>query len=203
MKGMTATKLRLVLSVVIFITIVGAVTGFYFAYTKMSEYATSISHLNAQAQTGDDDIKKLESLDAKMQEQAEVIKKARSIVAQSQQYRYQDQIVGDLSRLANNNGVVITQFSFASSGTKSAAPSVAESPAAPVPSPGDVPATSGLKSETVTVTFKSPLSYDNLLNFIKAIEQNPLKMQIARVSIAKGDGTTVSSDTFTIEVYVR
>lgn len=196
-KALTATKLRLILFISMVLIIVAATVGFYFAQQKLAEYATAISSLNASAQAGNENLQTLRSLENKLNEEREAMTKARSIVAQSQQYLYQDQIVKDLSKIAGDNGVVITQFDFASNGTDTSGGSA---PAATAPS--QAPA-SGLKSETVTVTIKSPLQYSALMNFIKAIELNPLKMQIASISLTKDEGSAVTSQTFAIEVYVK
>ena len=203
---MTASKLRLILSIMMLLALVSASVSFYFAQSKLKEYAVTISQLNATAQNGNDNLQTLQNLQKRLEDERETMTKARSIVAQSQQYLYQDQIVQDLSRIAGDNGVVITQFDFASTTSAvgggeaalAALPSDTET-TSPVPA---VP-TSSLKSQTVNVTIKSPLPYDNLMNFIKAIELNPMKMQIAAISLAKDTGNNVSSQAFTIEVYVR
>lgn len=201
-KALTATKLRLFLFIGMILIAVGASVGFYFAQQKLAEYAAAISDLNASAQAGNDNLQTLRSLKDRLDGEREVMTKARSIVAQSQQYLYQDQIVKDLSKIAGDNGVVITQFDFASSGAGTPGATGTTTPGTTTPAAPSSPS-SGLKSETVNVTIKSPLQYSALMNFIKAIELNPLKMQIASIALTKGEGSTVTSQAFAIEVYVK
>jgi hypothetical protein len=197
---LTATKLRLLLIIGMILIVVSAIAGFYFAQQMLSKYASEISNLNANAEAGNDNIQTLRSLEDQLANEREAMTKARSIVAQSQQYLYQDQIVEDLSKIAGDSGVVITQFDFAST---TGTPGATSGSTTPPPASSTPSVTSGLKSETVNVTIKSPLQYTALMNFIKAIELNPLKMQIASISLTKDEGSTVTSQAFTIEVYVK
>jgi hypothetical protein len=200
---MTATKLRFVLSITMLLILVVIVGGFYFAQVQLRNYGRSISQLNADAASGDKNLQILRSLEDKLKAEAPTIKKAQSIVAESKQYKYQDEIVQDLSRNATVSGVTISGFAFTSANATAPGTTSAQTTAPAANS-------SGLRSQTVTVSIVSPVSYDNIMLFIKSIELNPLKMQIASVSLSryidtdnKFNGNAVTPESFTIEVYVR
>lgn len=203
--AMTATRLRLLLIIGMVVLAVASSAAFYFIQQRLAAYANEISMLNATAKSGNSDLQTLRSLDARLDEERDAITKARSIVADSQQYLYQDQIVTDIARIAGDSGVVVTQFDFSGGTTGGTA-----TPTTPQPSDTTAPGssatgTSSLKSETVNVTIKSPVSYNSLMNFIKAIETNPTKMQIATISMTAdaANPSQVSPQSFTIKVYVR
>lgn len=207
--AMSATKLRLLLIIGMVLLGIASIAGFYVAQAQLMKYANEISTLNATAQTGNESLQTLRTLEAKVNEERAAIAKARSIVSESKQYLYQDQIVNDISRIAGDSGISITQFDFAGS-QQTGATTTPAAGGATTTSPTDMAGSSAsglstLKSETVTVSVKSPASYTSLMNFIKAIEQNPTKMQIANISMTAetSDRNKVSSQTFIIKVYVR
>lgn len=205
--GMTASKLRLVLSVVI-VGIIGlAAGGFWFAHKSLTAYATQISGLNADAESGDTNIRTLKSLEERLEREQDTIKNARSIVADGD--TYSDQVIGDISRIARDSGVEITSFGFVSASGTSGVSTPAPAPTTPAPTgagtetPAGTSAPSGVTKKTVSVTVKSPLRYSNLMAFIRNIESNDLKMQFASVNMTKDEGDMVATQTFSIEVYVR
>lgn len=205
---MTATKLRFVLVIVMVLIAAASMAGFYFVQQQLAKYATEISVLNASAQAGNDNLQILRTLENRLDDERDAITKAQSIVAQSKQYLYQDQIVKDLARIAGDSGVAITQFDFAGTGGSAGAGTTPQGSASQPGSDASGTSstgTSSLNSETVNVTIKSPVSYTALMNFIKAIELNPTKMQIASISMTAeaSDATKVSPQSFTIKVYVR
>lgn len=198
-QSLNARRLRIILFIVMVLVVLGAGGGFYYAQQQLSGYAQAISRLNADAQAGDKSIQTLRSLENWMKEEFETIEKTRDIVAESREYRYQDQIVKDISRIGESSGVTITGFDFlAAAPTATAQTPTTTTPAAPL-----TPTTSGLKSQTVGVTIKSPVDYSSLMDLIRKIERNPLKMQLASVALTKDKGGAVTSQTFSIEVYVR
>ena len=186
--AMTATRLRLLLIIGMVVLAVASSAAFYFIQQRLAAYANEISMLNATAKSGNSDLQTLRSLDARLDEERDAITKARSIVADSQQYLYQDQIVTDIARIAGDSGVVVTQFDFSGGTTGGTATPTTPQPDTTAPG-SSATGTSSLKSETVNVTIKSPVSYNSLMNFIKAIETNHTKMQIATISMTADAAT--------------
>lgn len=198
MKGpMTATRLRLILVSSLFVIAIVEAVIFTFAYGQLSQTAVDASHTAVDASASENNLATLQKIKKILEEEKDVVSRASSIVADSQSYQYQDQIITDLNNFANKNGVSITNVDF--SGGQ--APAASGQTAAPAPTP----APAGLKSTSVTVTLKTPVNYDNLLRFIEAVEQNLTKMQISKISLSKGSatGNDITSDALTIEVYIR
>lgn len=199
--SMTASRLRIVLSVSIALIIVAIAGGFLYAQRSLGTYASQISTMNADAQSGDTNIQTLRGLQTRLEQEQSTIASARSIVADSA--TFSDQAVNDITRIANESKVKITSFEFiesATTGTTAPAPTTAT----PGGAPQSAPVTAGgVTKKVVSVTLESPLPYARLMDFIRRIETNDLKMQFASVSMAKELGANVTTQTFSIEVYVR
>lgn len=194
--NLTPIKLRIILSVSMFLIVAVAVTVATLSYPFLRKSAVEVSHATLDASASQNNVRALEELKEKLEEDREVVSRANSIVAESKSYQYQDQIIGDLNNYASKAGVEITNIDFS---TSTAAPSPSSTtPAAPAPT-----APSGVKSMQATVTLKNPINYLSLLRFLRSIEQNLTKMQVSKVSLAKDASGGVSSETLTIEVYVR
>ncbi len=196
---MTATRLRLILSASLFLIILIAAIGFSVIDGTLRDMAADVSHTTADAAASRDSLQTLQKVQQQLTADADVMTRASNIVAESQSYQYQDQIVNDLNGYAGKAGITITSLDFGATTTTPAGGS-----ANPTPTGTTAPAVSGVNSKTVTVTLKNPVNYNNLLRFIRSIEQNLTKMQISKVGISKGSsGSDVSSDVLTIQVYVR
>lgn len=198
MKGnLTATKLRVGLVISLFV--IGAIeaTIFTFAYGQLAQTATDVSHVVVDANASQNNLATLEKIEKILEDEKGVVDRASSIVADSQSYQYQDQIITDLNNYANKNSVTITNVDFSAGQAATATPGQAAAPVTAAPA--------GLKSTSVTVTLKTPVDYNNLLRFIEAVEQNLTKMQISKIGLSKGasTGNDVTSDALTIEVYIR
>lgn len=192
---LTPTRLRMILVSSLFLIAILGIVGFSFANTQLTQTATSVSHIVVDADASQNSLDTLEKLKTTLANDQDVVSRAGSIVADSQSYQYQDQILTDINSYATQAGIGIANINFGTPSTTS--PSTA-APATSV----FVPA--GVKTTTVTVALDNPVDYDHLLNFFQSIENNLTKMQIAKISISK-DATDndVSSDILTIDVYVR
>lgn len=207
---LTAPTLRIILLIALGLTLAVGAFGFYMLRQVMSDYAKETSSLNSQASASDQNIRSLQKLQAYLDSHKEDISKVNQVVADSKQYQYQNDIINDLTAFANQSGVSITSFTFTSTAAGSAAaatptPTAAGSAAKPTGETA-APATSALKSTTVSVAITNPVDYNNLLAFINHIEQNLTKMQVSSVNLTHDPGkgkNEVSSDVFNIEVYVR
>lgn len=200
--SLSATRLRLILSISLFaIALIGGV-AFAFINGQLKSYAVDISHKVIDANSSRDNVQTLQRIQQELANDKDIIARTNSIVADSQSYVYQDQIVSDLNKYANAAGITITNMDFSAStgGTGSTNTS------APTPTTNKTatPAPSGVKSVSVSVTLKNPVGYENFLRFIRSIEDNLTKMQIQKVSLSKGtSGNDISSDVLTIQVYTK
>jgi len=197
----TATSLRLTLSISIFAIVLLAGVLFYFADRQLEAVATSVSHATVDASASQNNVQTLRDIQRQLANDKDVIKQTESIVADSQSYQYQDQIVSDLNKYASKAGISITNIDFSVSDTSGTTgkgqTGTTTNPQATAPT--------GVKSTSVTVTMDNPIGYSSFLKFLRSIEDNLTKMQVKSISLSKGTGTgdQVSSDVLTIQVYVR
>jgi hypothetical protein len=194
---LTATTLRTVLSFSLLLIILLAAGGFSIANGWLRNLATDVSHATADASASHTTITTLEQLQETLAENREVIERANNIVAESQSYQYQDQIIQDLNNYAAAAGLTLINFNFSTQDSEAEPQEGQETTTQNVAPP------SGINSTLVSVTIKNPVNYDNLLRFFYAIEQNLTKMQITNISLTSGDGSDVTSEALVIEVYIR
>jgi TolA-binding protein len=202
----TASKLRIILSASLFLTSGLTVALFYFGREQLATTATSVSHAVADSNASQDNIASLKKLEQELNNNQDVMERTTKITADSQGYNYQNQIITDLYDHANKAGLEIDTIDFksASTATQTGDTSTATPPAGTTETPdaGGTPA--GLKPVNVTLTLRNPVGYENLLRFIRSLEQNLTKMQIAQVGLTKAtDGDAVTTEALTIELYVR
>lgn len=221
-QGLTPVKLRLILSIMLFVTTGVSGSIFYFANSQLTTVANDVSHTAADAKASQNNIQALQTIQKELIKQQDTIKQVDNITADSQSYNYQNQIINDLNTYANRSGITITNIDFAASaaaggGTSSgtAAPSAAAPAAggsnatttAPVggaAASGTGGAVSGLKLATISITLKTPVDYKSLLNFFNMIEQSLPKLQIAKVNLTKAtQGNGVTSEVLSIAVYIH
>ena len=200
---LTAQKLRLILIASIFLLLAAAIAVFILVRGMLAGYAVEVQKVSDTAASSGKNLSTLGVLKTKLAEEQEAVERAKNLVAESKSYAYQDQIIKDLNTFASKSGITIAGFqfnndAFAPSGT---APAPAAAPTAGAAAPTTV---NGLKTVSVAIDLKSPIKYENAMEFVHMIEQNLTKMQLAGISMSKdpaSNNVTVSS--LTIEVYVR
>lgn len=202
-KGLTPTKLRVILSLGMFV-IAGAGVGlFTVAYGQLSQAASNVSKTATDEVASRNSLKILQNTQAELNKQREIIARIDSIAANSQSYSYQNQIIGDMSTYAARAGITITNIDFAS-GSVSSAPAASTVPAAPtIPAAPAAGSTVGsTRTATIAVTLNNPVEYTKLLDFFNMIEQSTPKLQVSKVNLSKVGGG-VSSEVLNIEIYIR
>jgi hypothetical protein len=182
------------LSVSLFVIAIGAAVTIHFLNAGMDEFAGKVSRATADSVASQDNIKNLQKIQQELLANRDVIERTTSIVADSQSYEYQDQIITDLNDYANRAGISVTNIDFTSANASATTPTT---PSTATPAP------TGVKSTSVSITLKNPVVYENLLRFIHSIEQNLTKMQISRIGLTKDTTGNVSSEVLTIEVYIK
>ena len=210
-KGITPAQLRIVLALALVLAIGAGIGGFILLRGVLASKATEISHIATEVRNLSDNIRKLEAAEKNLKANQDVEIKAQEMLAQSQSYQYQDQIITDLKSIAQSSGVTIKNVDFTIAQTAT--------PAAPAATPEqDTPGVAtptttlpgGINQTKATISIESPVAYNNLLKFIRALESNSMKMQVSKVTI-NGSGTSgdakdkdeVTSESFIIGVYIR
>lgn len=206
---LTAVNMRYILVGTLIATLIAMGAGVYFAYSFLSDVAEEVAQVQSRADSTDAELQYINQLEQKLEQYSTARERASQIVAQSQSYRYQDQVIQDLTQYASRAGLQISSFNFQnteSAGADTAAPPTPTTQGAPTSTQPDAAAApaNSIQSTMVSVQLSEPIPYRNLLHFIHLIEENLTRMQITELSLAPGDsGSTVSTQTLNIEVYLR
>lgn len=202
-KAINATKLRLILAGSLLLLTVLGILLVVTAYPSLKNFSSEVSQITANADASEDSIQTLQKIQQELLINKDSIERASEIVAESQSYQYQDQIVTDLNDYANKAGITISNIDFETSSTAAGAttpPAATTSPS----SPAATAAPAGVKSTIANITLKNPVNYESLLRFIKHIEQNLTKMQISNITMAKDTNTGgITSGALNLEVYIK
>ena len=202
-KRTPAVTMRIVFALSLVLILVGMGGIVYFGYTMLQGTAGEVSKIQTEAKAVDAKVQNLARLEKEMEKYKDSVAKARQLVAETQQYQYQNQIINDLTTYANQSGVGIAGFTFTSGSAGAKSNSDSSGTSGTNNSSGSNSA-AGPKSMKVSVRLNEKTDYMALLRFMHLIEQNLTRMQIASVSMSKAEGVgQVSTQTLDVEVYVR
>jgi hypothetical protein len=198
-----AVTMRIVFALSLVLILVGMGGVVYFGYTMLQGTAEEVSKIQTEAKAVDAKVQNLARLEKEMEKYKDSVAKAQQLVAETQQYQYQNQIINDLTAYANKSGVGIAGFTFTSGSAGAKSNSGSSGTSGTNNSSGSTSA-AGPKSMKVSVRLNEKTDYMALLRFMHLIEQNLTRMQIASVSMSKTEGTgQVNTQTLEVEVYVR
>lgn len=193
---LNAVSLRWLLSTALVLTLTGIGGGFYFAYTALEKSAQATANAQSEAESSDAKLSQLMITKRQLEENKDVVVRAKQIVAESQSYQYQNQIINDLSFYASELGLSINSFSFQGDSAEQAP----ATPAQPTVPDGK------LKSTIVTIELAGNLTYESTLRYIHKIEQNITRMQVSNVALtgtAQPNQSGGASQSLNIEVYIK
>jgi hypothetical protein len=177
-----------VILIVLLILAIGLVfTVFHLTIVWFNDLAVSDSTNQSTSTKGTTAPNDLTQLQNEINGLQDVANKAKDIAASSQDY--QTSIQQDLNKYASSAGVIILDFSLEQSPTNAIS----------------APMISGVQSKYVKITPESPVTYTNLIKFLKAIESSVPKMKITDISLNRvaDSKNSVTVDPITIEVYTR
>lgn len=207
---LTATSLRVILSVAFILMLTGSGVLVYFGLQVLRGEAADTRAIVSQADQISQTNSRTAQLWKTLQQEQDIVDKADRVVAESQSYQYQDVIIQDINAFARRAGVSVLSYDFTAPAAATTATPATTNETATSDSPADTTATtptSSLKTTSVNVAIATPVTYRNLLNFLHYIEQNLTRMQIASVSLgsagADSGPSAVTSNSLTIEVYIR
>lgn len=171
----------------IVLLVIGAATGSWLMQSALSSQVTAADHAKIDADLSQTELQRSKTLAAYLETNKAAVEKAKSIVADTKTYQYQNQIVNDIESFASKAGVTVLGYSF------------------PISTAAAKPDTTGMKSVSAIITFKSPMQYNNYLRFIKYIEQNITKMQITDLALAPdpNNGNNIEGTSLTLKVYLE
>lgn len=208
MKELTPTTLRIVLIAALLLLAALGTGLFMVGYGQVKDYAADAQKTAAEASASNSSLQDLIATKQELEQDSDTVNRAAQIVAQSQSYKYQDQIITDIARFTSEAGLSVTNISFTDTKTTSVPATTGTAAGTTTPEGGVVGAApAGVKSVTATVTLKNPVEYEKMLNFIHLIEQSLFRMQISQISLSRSTDANnpnlVSSDVLTIEVFIR
>lgn len=193
LKGLSATKLKVILMASILLLVLIACTGFWYFRLFLVNYSNQVSADNVAATVSSNEVTQLQKLKDELEINKVAVTRAEKIVADSTHYQYQNQIIDDISSYAAAAGVTITGFSFGASDTPSTQSAA-----------GTATSIAGLKTTEASISIKSPVSYSAIMNFIYSIESNLTKMQLTGISMSKNaTNNQVVVNPISIKVYTR
>jgi hypothetical protein len=177
------TGLRTGLATFLVIIALGGGIGFYYGYQYLSNLGDNTkvaieNALGSQAANNQEVTKLQEEVEAKQ----DIGTKAANFVVPASDY--QTQAIEDINRYASRYNVSVSNYGFESSNT---------------------PLNSGVNTAVITVTLENPISFTNLMRFIRGIETNTPKLQPQGISIdrSQSGGSSVRVEPLKIEVYTR
>lgn len=165
------------------------VTMFY-AQTILQQKATETSRIKAEAEFAQSEVSTLEKLRADLAASETAIQKTEAVVADSLSYRYQDQVIDDITSYANRYKVTIDGFDFSADTT--------------IPT-GQEKTLTTAKKTLVTVSVGNDTNYNNFLRLVRSLEQNVTKLQLTGLTItpATGSGDNIAQTSLDLEVYIQ
>ena len=184
--NINAATLKTIMRFVIVIIICLLVAGFYFAQESLNSFASEVGitvskSVNKTSGSSNTNALKNEILNYKTSAD-----KASNITFSSQDYK--DKITQYLNKYASLNNISITNFSYtATAGT-------------PIATGGS---TSGLITNSLSITLANSVDFTNLMQFMKSIEINTPIMQITKINLIRNTDGTIKVEPITIEFYTR
>ena len=208
---LTPVKLRAILFVLLLLLTAGGVGVFVYGYGQLKARATDAQETATKAEASRSSLQNLIVTEKFLAANNDVVTRADQLASESKAYLYQDQIISDINKYANEAGIEVTNISFDNPVSTSVStpapttPTAGTTDAAAVPSATAAP--SNVKSTVATVTIKNPTSYSSMLTFIHLIEQSLFRMQVSKIGLSQarsqGGQGDITSDTLTIEAYIR
>lgn len=203
---MDALTFRKVLSGAIVLLIVATGASYYLLSGLLKAKATEVNRINIDVELSSTKTASLKRLQTELDKYKDVIPRAKELVASSEDFKYQDQVIRDINTLANEAGITVTGYTFADGTASSSGGATAPAPqggaeAAPGPATGALAA----KKVALTITMKSPIPYDSYLRFLRYIEHNVTRLQVTGINLTPDptDKAKIINPSVGIEIFVR
>ncbi len=189
---LNAISLKFGLVAVIVLLVVLAGYGFVAAKKQLASAVDDTNAVQAETDQKQQNLFRLKQLQKDLDDKSEAVKRAAEIVADSQHYSYQNQIVSDINTYAHRTGVDVIGFDFGS-------------PTTTTTTKTNLPSIPHTKVITANLTLAAPVKYTHFLNFLQAIEKNLTKMQITGIDITpdQKNSSYVSNPGIALQIYVK
>jgi len=192
---LTPAKLRGILATIFVALMIIGVVIFMLGYRQINQYSLAARETAQKAAASSSTVQDLKLIQQELSQKAEIVARASQLVAASQSYKYQDQIIQDINSYAQAAGLSLDNITFEDASVVAAATTTT------------VPLPAGIKMTTATATLKNPVNYYKLLNFLHSLEQGVFKMSVTGIDLSKSASTggpeDITSAPIKIEVYIR
>lgn len=180
-KGLKATSLRSIFTVLLILITSMSSIGFYFALNAIDEKSMEIKSTSPTLASNETMTDNISELNTFITDNTDLFNKANSIAVDNSDA--QDKILTDLNKYAKTSGISIT-LKFDDTTTS-------------------LQTTGAYTSKSVIVTVSSPTNYTNFLDFLTLTENSLPVLQISSLSLNRLNNTEISIDPITIRYYTK
>ncbi len=182
-----ASSLNILVTIVLFLVAGTIIGGFYYSQNWLNNLATTNNVSPSGPTTGSSGAIDLSKLQIDITNQKVASEKAIAMVVSRSDY--QSLVQQDIRKYESETGVKVKDFSAAQQPTTTSTK----------------PLLSGIQPGFIKITLLNPVTYTNLIKFIKAIETNIPKIKITGISLSRADGnsSSINVEPIILEVYTR
>ncbi len=190
---MTPKKMNKTLKAILVVSIVAAMALLYFANQKLTSMAEQTARLKAESQVAEQQIQTYQKTKEKVESLDYVNELAGKVLPENEE---QSVIVAELSQFALRSRLSVAQINFPESNTGSSRRSTTET---------NIAVPKGVATIPITIQFADDSRYENLLEFLRYVEENRRKMQVTNISLTPNseDRSRLSEVTVSINLYSK
>ncbi|MCD8561577.1 hypothetical protein LRY29_00685 [Candidatus Saccharibacteria bacterium] len=171
-------SLKRILIFLLFVVIAAGAGLFYLGLQRVQEFGIEVNHRLVDAEASLNRIQGLQLLKNELAQNESLVVQANQVFAMPESY--QSQVLTDIRNYADKSGLEIEGTDFGDAGANG--------------------------TQTVTVRVVNPASYQSLILFLRGIETNLPKMQVASIRlnhVPDGGADSVAVEDFKLEVWIR
>lgn len=184
---MKATQLRYVLIALIVVMVIGFTAAAWWMQGLLASSVRTTEHAKIDADISQTELQQLKSLQKQLSDEQDIVGRAKDIAVSSEQYRYQDQVIKDVSDYAQRYGIQVNTFDFTTPNTNAQAT-----------------AAKGAKITAFNLTLKGPVKYVTFMRFLSNLETNLTKIQVTSLTLAPDrDPSNIANPTLSLQVYLK
>lgn len=195
MKSMNAVKFRLILSVLLFIAVILIAAAFIFGYRHLQSVGEDTRRRQADAIASEDSIGNLQRLQLQLSKLDGLTEQLSTLKSSSSLPQFDTE--RSLRTIANQLGIRIKNVVF-----------IEDTPVAPTQGTTNTSTTPQkatpavtTKNSKISFEFDGPISYNNLIRFLDAIETSTPKLTLKGIAIPAGSTReSIESGVLTLEL---
>lgn len=195
MKSMNAVKFRLLLSILLFIAVALICAAFIFGYQHLQSVGEDTRRRQADATASEDSIGNLQRLQVQLSKLDGLTEQLSTLKSSSSLPQFDTE--RSLRTIASQLGIGIKNIVFIEDAP--AAPAQGTTGTTTTPQ-ATAPATTA-KNSKISFEFDGPISYNNLIRFLDAVETSTPKLTLKGIAIpAESTRESIESGVLTLEL---